>query len=173
MFWWKRQSDVEIPRRIYSYERIWDRKPCNAYLSIDRFRSGDRWLEKRATLQGVVQQVILNEVAQHPVGSASLYAVWDAIIPKVTPSYWITAGYRSNLNRLDREPIIQIPVSLGALPTDRIIESIGGPLGFAIDSLIPPETLTALTPRDRAVFSFTLLSALTLEVRDLMRDRKL
>jgi hypothetical protein len=176
MFWGnlgKRQSNAKPPRRIYNYERIYNRKPCNAYLSIDRFRGGDKWMDQRATLQRVVQKFILAEAAQHPVGSISLYAVWTALIPVVAPTHWITAGYRSSANRLEREPIIQIPVSLGGLSTDQIIESIGGPLGFAVDSLIPPNRIDELTQRDRAVFGFTLLSALTLEARDLMRDRKL
>jgi hypothetical protein len=161
------------PRRIYSYQRAWNRRPVNAYLAIDRFRSGDDWARARDSLQSFVSRELLRDTARYPVGSVSLYRVWEEVIPTVRPSHWITGGYRCQIDRLEKVPIVKVPVCLPErlLPTDdRIAEKIGGPVGFAIDSLPPPETLV-VSNRDKLIFSATLLAALSLEVRDLMRRR--
>jgi len=166
MFWWKSRSDVEISRRIYSYERIWNRKPINAYFCIDRFRGGDDWIEARNQLKSFVQTELLKDVARYPLGSISLYAAWSAIIPDVRPTHWISAGYRCQIERFEKIPIVRIPLSLSIFATDdRIIERIGGPVGWAVDSLPNPETLV-LSGREKLVFASTLLNALALEVRD-------
>lgn len=168
MWFARRSAKNDRPRRIYYIERSGlGRGPLTAYLSIDEWRSGDDWKESRDRLRTVVRSQLLEEASRVAIGSISFHSVWSSIIPSVCPSHWITAGIRSTVSKR-KTPIIQIPVSLG-VANDAIV--IGGPVFFAIDALPLPKSLE-ISRRDRAVFSLTLLSALSIAVRDQMRSTR-
>lgn len=168
--WFPRRQTTDRPRRIYYNERFGlGRGPITGFIQIDEWRSGDDWNESRDRLRTVVQNQLLKEATYVSIGQISFYDVWAEIIPKVRPSHWITGGFRSTQIAKAKAPIIQIPVCLGS--TDEAIEHIGGPVFFAIDALPYPESLD-LSQRDRAVFSLTLLSSLSIAVRDEMRSRR-
>lgn len=157
------------PRRVYYSQRIglWI-PPIVAYFSLDEFRAGDEWHEGRDRLSAIVQQEFLQDSARYAVGQISLHTVWASIIPSVYPSHWITVGWRSSAidRQKEKAPVIQIPVSIG--PTDEAIRDVCGPIFFAIDALPAPESLD-LSNRDRAVLSITMLSALSIAIRERMK----
>lgn len=165
MFW--RKPDSDRPRRIF-YTRN-DGLGISPYLRIDEWRYGDDWRASGAKLRSIVGRKILAKQPSFSIGSISFHAVWDAIIPRIRPSHWLTCGYcvpspRSQSPR-SRSPIIQIPVVLG---TDETAIEIGRDVFFAIGSLPIPATLE-ISQHDRAIFSFTILNALSITVRDRMR----
>lgn len=167
--WFSRRVRWDRPRRIYYNKRSGlGNGHITGYLSIDEWRSGDYWHESRDRLRKVVHSQLLVEASLFTIGPISFHEVWASIIPSVCPSHWITAGFRSNVTKKNI-PIIQIPVCIGS--TDDSIR-VGGSVFFAIDALQLPVSLN-VSKRDRAVFSFTLLSALSIVVRDQMRDRRL
>ena len=156
-------------RRIYSFNGSGlGTEPRTAYLSIDEFRSGDSWKPQRDRLKYAVERQLLCHSSIVAVGSVSYWRVWAAIIPSVTPSHWITAGYRSTENKYDKVPVIQFPASLGS--SEDVIHDLAEPISWAIDALPLPPSLT-LKERERAVFSLTLLSSLSIAVRDQMSRR--
>lgn len=163
----KNHEKSRMPRRIYNYERLMGGRPVESYLSIDRVRVRDPWQGQRDSLRTIVQKHILADTAQYPVASISLHRVWASLIPDFAPNYWITSGYRRSDAGLDREPLIQIPLNLEGT-TDQIAEFIGGPVGYAVESLEPPASIESLTPEQRLTFRFTVLSAITIAVRDQM-----
>lgn len=155
------------PRRVYYFERglglgHYDRTP---YISIDEFRMGDPWRDQRDRLRVVVERQLLVDASVVSIGTISYWRVWASIIPSVIPSHWITAGYRSTLNRWDKVPIIQFPASLG--DSEGVIKDIAEQITWAIDALPLPESLQ-LEKSQRNVFSLTLLSSLAIAVRDQM-----
>ena len=157
--------DNERPRRIYYFERglgMGDRTP---YLSIDEFRMGDPWRSQRDRLRAVVDRQLLADASFISVGNISYWRVWASIVPSVIPSHWITAGYRSTSSRWDKVPIIQFPASLG--DSEGVLRDIAEQVAWAIDALPLPESLTMEGPKKR-IFSLTLLSALSIAVRDQM-----
>lgn len=166
----KNHEKGRVPRRIYNYERVVGRRPIESYLSIDRVRVRDPWQGQRDSLRTIVQKHILADAAQYPVASVSLHRVWAALIPDFAPNYWITAGYRRSDAGLEREPLIQIPLNLEGT-TEQIAEFIGGPVGYAAESLESPASLESLTPEQRLTFRFTVLSAITIAVRDQMSQK--
>ena len=170
MWFQRRPNPIDRPRRVHYLERVGlGCGPITAYYSLDEWRVGDKWNEASDRLRSIVREELLKEAPYITLGSISLHDVWAAIIPSVCPSHWITAGFRSTKALRSKTPIIQIPVSLG--DTDSAIRDIGGIVFFAIDALPYPESLD-ISSRDRAVFSITLLSALSIAVRDQMRAQR-
>jgi hypothetical protein len=168
--WFRPKPNSDRPRRVYYNERVGlGRGYITAYLIIEEWRSGDNWHEASDRLRQVVRKELLQEAPYITIGSISLHDVWAAIVPSVCPSHWITAGFRSTEILKAKTPIIQIPVSIGT--TDSAIRDIGGVVFFAIDALPYPDSLD-ISSRDRAVFSVTLLSALSIAVRDQMRAQR-
>ena len=157
-------------RRIYSFNGSRNGfelgvGPRTAYLAIDEFRNGDDWKDQRDRLKYAVERQLLSHSSIVSVGTISYWRVWASIIPIVTPSHWITAGYRSTENRYDKVPVIQFPASLG--DSEGVIHDLAEPMAWAIDALPLPLSLQ-LEKRERSVFSLTLLSALSIAVRDQM-----
>jgi hypothetical protein len=168
--WFRPKLSIDRPRRVYYNERIGlGRGYITAYIVIEEWRSGDNWHEASDRLRQVVRKELLQEAPYITFGSISLHDVWASIIPSVRPSHWITAGFRSTQILKAKTPIIQIPVSLGG--KDGIVQDVGGVIFFAIDALPQPKSLD-ISSRDRAVFSITLLSALSIAVRDQMRAQR-
>jgi hypothetical protein len=167
--WFSETKLKSRPRRVHYLERIGlGRGPITAYYSLEEWRPGDNWHESSDRLRKAVQKQLLKEATFVTLDSLSFHDVWASIIPSVRPSHWITAGFRSTQNLKAKTPIIQIPACLG--DTDSAIE-IGGLVFFAIDALPYPDSLD-LSQRDRAVFALTLLSALSIAVRDQMRAQR-
>jgi len=135
------------------------------YLAIDEFRQNDDWKDQRDRLRRVVERQLLCHASIVSIGQISYWRVWASIIPSVRPSHWITAGYRSTVNRWDKVPVIQFPASLG--DSEGVVKDLAEPMAWAIDALRLPSSLT-LERSERAVFSLTLLSALSMAVRDQM-----
>ena len=157
-------------RRIYSFNGSrhgseLGSEPRTAYLAIDEFRSGDSWKPQRDRLRYAVERQLLSHSSIVSVGTISYWRVWAAIIPSVAPSHWVTAGYRSTENKYDKVPVIQFPASLGN--SEGVIHDLAEPMAWAIDALPLPPSLQ-LEKRERSVFSLTLLSALSIAVRDQM-----
>ncbi len=168
--WFRPKLSIDRPRRVHYLERVGlVREPFTAYYCLEEWRAGDNWHEASDRLRQVVRKELLQEAPYITFGSISLHDVWAAIIPSVRPSHWITAGFRSTQILKAKTPIIQIPVAIGG--TDSAIRDIGGVVFFAIDALPQPESLD-ISSRDRAVFSVTLLSALSIAVRDQMRAQR-
>ena len=166
--WFKNSKgkDHGRTRRIYSFNGSGlGAEPRTAYLAVDEFRSGDPWELQRDRLRRVVERQLLSHSSIVAVGSISYWRVWAAVIPSLTPSHWITAGYRSTENKWDKVPVIQIPVSLGS--SEGVIHDLAEPMAWAIDALPLPPSLQ-LDREKRAVFSLTLLSSLSIAVRDQM-----
>ena len=164
----QKEKNYDTPRRIYYFERgrtgLGD-SARTPYLSIDEFRMGDPWRSQRDRLRSVVDRQLLADASFVAVGSISYWRVWASIIPSVVPSHWITAGYRSTESRWDKVPIIQFPASLG--DSEGVLRDIAEQVSWAIDALPLPPSLQ-LEKRERSVFSLTLLSALSIAVRDQM-----
>ena len=153
-------------RRVYYFEpRGLGREFRTPYLSVYEFRSGDSWKSQRDRLRAVVNRHLLADASLVSIGSISFWRVWASIVPSVRPSHWITAGYRSSVNRWDKVPVIQFPASLG--DSEGVLKDIAKPISWAIDALPIPPSLQ-LEERERNSFSLTLLSALSIAVRDQM-----
>lgn len=170
--WFRRKPDSsdDRPRRVHYLERVGlGRESITAYYCLEEWRPGDNWHDASDRLRSIVRKELLKEAPYITLGSISLHDVWASIVPSVRPSHWITAGFRSTQILKAKAPIIQIPVSIG--DTDSAIRDIGGVVFFAIDALPYPESLD-ISSRDRAVFSVTLLSALSIAVRDQMRAQR-
>ena len=170
MWFWRRQ-DNDRSRRIRSIGRsgLGVAQP-NPYLYLDEWRYGDDWMESRDRLRSVVQTEILSREGSFTFGNVSIFDVWDLIIPSSRPSHWITCGLRFESEPKTQIPIIQIPVSLG---TDERAIVVCNAIFFAIEALPLPsnlETNISIPRRDRAVICLTLLSALSIAVRDQMRS---
>lgn len=164
----KDQRDKDRDRKIYYFEsgRVGlGHRPRTAYLSIHEFRSGDDWKPQRDRLKRVVERELLCHASIVSIGQISYWRVWASIIPSVMPSHWITAGYRSTENRWDKVPIIQFPASLG--DSEGVVRDIAEPISWAIDALPVPPSLQ-LEKREKRVLSLTLLSALSIAVRERM-----
>ena len=138
------------------------------YLGIDEFRSGDEWTSQRDRLKRVVERQLLAHASIVSIGQVSYWRVWASIVPSIEPSHWITAGYRSTENRWDKVPVIQFPASLG--DSEAVVKDLADPMAWAIDALQLPESLT-LKKSEKAVLSLTVLSALSIAVRDQMSRR--
>ena len=138
------------------------------YLSIDEFRPGDDWKSQRDRLRRVVERQLLSHASVVSIGQVSYWRVWASIVPSIRPSHWITAGYRSTQNQWDKVPVVQFPASLGT--SESVVRDLADPMAWAIDALQVPESLT-LQKSERAVLSLTLLSALSIAVRDRMNHR--
>lgn len=162
----KNEKDQKRPREIYRFERSGlGYELRTPYLTIHEFRIGDPWKTQRDRLRRVVDREFLADASIVSIGSVSFWRVWASIIPSVAPSHWVTAGYRSTLNKWDKVPIIQFPASLG--DSEGVLRDIAEPISWAIDSLPLPESLQ-LEASKRRTFSYTLLSRLSIAVRDQM-----
>ena len=164
----KNEKGKDQPRRIYYFESERSRlgtRPRTAYLSIDEFRAGDTWKPQRDRLRSVVERQLLCHASIVSINSISYWRVWASIVPSVRPSHWVTAGYRSTENRWDKVPIIQFPASLG--DSESVVRELAEPISWAIDALPLPPSLQ-LEKRERSVFSLTLLSSLSIAVREQM-----
>ena len=164
----KHKNNGKRSRRVYYFDRRGDGlgiRPRTPYLEIDEFREGDPWKSQRDRLKRVVERQLLCHASIVSIGQVSYWRVWGSIVPSVIPSHWITAGYRSTENHWDKMPVIQFPASLGA--SDGAVRDLADPMAWAIDALQIPESLT-LENSQRAVFSLTILSALSIAVRDRM-----
>ena len=165
-----RKNERRERRRVYYFDGTRHGSdvgpnPRTVYLSIDEFRYGDDWSGQRDRLKYVVERQLLCHSSIVAVGSISYWRVWAFIIPSIAPSHWITAGYRSTENRLDKVPVIQFPACLGN--SEAVVLDIADKMAWAIDAL-PMVGSLQLEKRQRSVFSLTLLSALSVAVRDWM-----
>lgn len=169
----KKDDRNRARRRVYYFDNTnsagdgYDLGPRlrTPYIAIDEFRSGDDWKDQRDRLRRVVERQLLCHASIVSIGQISYWRVWASIIPSVRPSHWITAGYRSTVNRWDKVPVIQFPVSLG--DSEGVVRDLAEPMAWAIDALQLPPSLT-LEKSERAVLSLTLLSSLSMAVRDRM-----
>jgi len=169
----KRKHEQNRARQIYYFDRKGHGYELGSrlrtpYLVIDEFRSGDEWKSQRDRLKRVVERQLLCHASIVSIGQVSYWRVWSSIVPSVIPSHWITAGYRSTENRWDKVPVIQFPASLG--DSESVVKDLAEPMAWAIDALQVPESLT-LKNSEKAVLSLTLLSALSIAVRDQMSRR--
>jgi len=166
-----KHKDDDENRRIYYFDKKGDGLgfwPRTIYIEIDEFRSGDPWRSQRDRLKLVVERQLLSHASVVSIGQISYWRVWGNIIPSVRPSHWITAGYRSTKSRWDKVPVIQFPASLGT--SESVLQDLAKPMTWAIDALPLPPSLQ-LERSERAVFSLTLLSELSIAVRDQMGRR--
>ena len=160
------KDERDKDRKIYYFDQSrLGHGPRSVYLRIDEFRSGDDWKNQRDRLKRVVEREFLSHASVVSVGQISYWRVWGRIIPSVMPSHWITAGYRSTQNRWDKVPVIQFPASLG--DSASVVKDLAKPMAWAIDALPIPPSLQ-LEGREKRNLSFTLLSELSIAVRDQM-----
>ena len=153
------------PRRLYCIEGPdLGRGDITVYVRLDEFRSDDEWILSRDRLRQVVRKQLLAEATFVTLGTTNFFDVWRSIIPTAEPDYWITAGVRSGKASKTKSPIIQIPV---CLPSDKGAIEVCEAIFFALEALPIARSLAAI-PRDRAVFSLTALSALSIAVRHRM-----
>jgi|GEM_PF-3678041 len=169
----KRKNEQNRARQIYYFDRRGHGYELGSrlrtpYLVIDEFRSGDEWKSQRDRLKRVVERQLLAHASIVSIGQISYWRVWASIVPSVIPSHWITAGYRSTENRWDKVPVIQFPASLG--DSEGVVKNLAEPMAWAIDALQVPESLQ-LKNSEKAVLSLTVLSALSIAVRDQMSRR--
>lgn len=160
------QSKQQKREPIYRHERVGlGTGPRTCYLQIDEYRQGDRWRPQRDRLRRTVERHLLAEASVVTIGSISFWRVWASIVPTLLPSHWITAGYCSTMSEYDVVPVIQFPASLG--DSEGVLRDVAQQIADAIDALPMPPSLQ-LEKRERRVLSLTLLSALSIAVRNRM-----